>query len=169
MHSATGLTPKEARNPSNELEAYVNMKLKAKRNSKYIEIRVGDKVYIYMQRKTTQKSHISLFSDIAYNVQDISRGNPKQILQLPRIDPIQCSRELIYEIVDKTYNTINMRIATNMARASHRMLNDGSPRVAPNRVKASYVTLSANHRDGTRPQEGRLRCPTGKHQLPPVG
>ena len=30
LHSPTGLTPKEARDPPNELEAYVNMKLKAK-------------------------------------------------------------------------------------------------------------------------------------------
>ena len=37
VHSATGLTPKEARDPSNELEAYANMKLKAKHNRKYLD------------------------------------------------------------------------------------------------------------------------------------
>ena len=47
VHSATGLTPKEARDPSNELEAYINMKLKAKHTRNNPHINVGDKVYIY--------------------------------------------------------------------------------------------------------------------------
>ena len=42
VRSAIGLTPKEARDPSNELEAHVHMKLKATRNATYPEIEVGD-------------------------------------------------------------------------------------------------------------------------------
>lgn len=71
VHSSTGLTPNEARKPSNELEAYINIKMKAKQNRKYPEIKVGDKVYIYMKRKPNQKSHVSVWSDMSYEVVDI--------------------------------------------------------------------------------------------------
>ena len=65
MHSAIGLTPTEARDPFNEVEAYLDMQLTAKVNSEHPEINVGDTVYIYMKRKKTQQSHVSLWSDIA--------------------------------------------------------------------------------------------------------
>ena len=32
VHSSTGLTPNEARKPSNELESFINMKMRAKHN-----------------------------------------------------------------------------------------------------------------------------------------
>ena len=75
VHSATGLTPKDARLPSNELTAYVNMSLQAKHQKKYPEIKVGDKVYIYTKRTKMQKSHVSVWSDIAYEVIDISHSH----------------------------------------------------------------------------------------------
>ena len=37
VQSPTGLTPQEARDPPNELEAHVNMILKAKHKRKYLE------------------------------------------------------------------------------------------------------------------------------------
>ena len=57
VHSPTGLTPIEARDPSNELEANVNMQLKAQRNIKYSEI-----LYIYLKRTKLQSptSHSGL-------------------------------------------------------------------------------------------------------------
>ena len=78
VHSATGLTPKEARDPSNELEADVNMQLQATRNIKYPELKVGDTVYIYMKRKRTKKLYISLWSDVALEAQEISHSQGQQ-------------------------------------------------------------------------------------------
>ena len=48
VHSTTGLMPKEARHPSNELEANVNMQLKAKPNRKDPDIKLENKAYIYI-------------------------------------------------------------------------------------------------------------------------
>ncbi|MFM7980590.1 MAG: hypothetical protein ACKPKO_14855, partial [Candidatus Fonsibacter sp.] len=73
--SATGLTPKDARLPSNELTAYVSMSLQAKHQKKNPEIKVGDKVYIYTKRTNMQKSHVSVWSDIAYEEIDISHSH----------------------------------------------------------------------------------------------
>ena len=60
VQCATRRAPSNAGKPSNELGAFINMNLKAKQNSKYLEIKVGDKVHIYMKRKKTHKSNVSL-------------------------------------------------------------------------------------------------------------
>ena len=66
---------KEARDASNELEAHVNRTLEAKCDRAYPEIRVGGQVYIYLKRMQTQKSHISVWSAIAYEVEEISQSH----------------------------------------------------------------------------------------------
>ena len=48
VHSATDMTPKKAAKPENELNSYVNMKLKAKHSRRYSRLAVGDKVHIYI-------------------------------------------------------------------------------------------------------------------------
>ena len=63
VHSPLEMTPKEATKPENELNAYVNMKLKAKRSRRYPVLAVGDKVHIYNNRKLLDKSHVSVRSD----------------------------------------------------------------------------------------------------------
>ena len=67
VHSSTGLTPKEARLPSNELTTYVNISLPTKHNNNYPEIKVVDKFHIYTKRTNMHKSHISVWYDIAYD------------------------------------------------------------------------------------------------------
>jgi hypothetical protein len=46
VHTATGMTPNEARKPSSEADAKISMELRAKRGRKYPPIRVGDKVRV---------------------------------------------------------------------------------------------------------------------------
>ena len=75
VHSSTGFTPNEARKPENELTVYLNMTVKAKHNRKYPDINIGDKVFIYMKRQAHQKSHVSLWSDVSYEVEDISSAH----------------------------------------------------------------------------------------------
>ena len=79
MHSVTGLTPKNARLPSNELTAYVNMSLLTKHPNKYPNIKVGDTVYTYTWRTNMQKSHVSVWSDIAYKVIEITHSHRKTL------------------------------------------------------------------------------------------
>ena len=74
VHSSTGLTPNDARKPQNELTVYLNMTLKAKHSRKYPEINIGDKVF-YMKRKANQKSHVPLWSDVSYEVEEISTAH----------------------------------------------------------------------------------------------
>ena len=76
VHFATNYTPKEATKPINELKVYVNLKPKAKKNRKYLDLNVGDMVRIYTKRKPFDKSHISVWSIQAYRVEEIvhSRG-----------------------------------------------------------------------------------------------
>ena len=75
VHSSTGLTPSEARQPQNELTAYLNMTLKAKHNRIYPGINIGDMVFIYMKRKANQQSHVPLWSDVSYEVEEISTAH----------------------------------------------------------------------------------------------
>ncbi len=75
VHSSTGLTPNEARKPQNELTVYLNLTLKAKHSRKYPHINIGDKVFIYMKRKANQKAHVPLWSDISYEVEDITTAH----------------------------------------------------------------------------------------------
>ena len=51
-------------NPSNKLEAYDNMPLKATRNTKHPEINVGNTPYIYLNTEKTEKAQTSLWSEI---------------------------------------------------------------------------------------------------------
>ena len=69
------MTPKEASKQDNELNVYVNVKLKAQHSRKYPAISVGDKVPIYRKRKPFDTSHYSVWSDAAYTVEDISHSH----------------------------------------------------------------------------------------------
>ncbi len=67
-HSATGMTPHQARHPSNTLNVKLSMEIKAKRNRRYKELEVGDKVRIFSKRKPNEKERVNLYSDRAYEI-----------------------------------------------------------------------------------------------------
>ena len=54
-HSATGFTPKEARNPSNQFKVKLDLKMKGKTNRVYPELDVGDEVKLLRKRKPNEK------------------------------------------------------------------------------------------------------------------
>ena len=64
IHSATEMTPKEATKPENELNAYVNMKLKAKHSRRYTPIAVGDKVHIYITNENRLTNPMSQYGQM---------------------------------------------------------------------------------------------------------
>ena len=70
-HSATEMTPKEARKPSNELEVKLNLAKKAKKNKVYPELDKGDEVKIFRKRKPNEKERIGNFSKNVYTVEKI--------------------------------------------------------------------------------------------------
>ena len=55
IHSATGLTPNEARKEKNEFEAKLNVSVKARKDRTYPTLEVGDKVKIMRKKAITEK------------------------------------------------------------------------------------------------------------------
>ena len=55
-HSATGITPKEARKSSNQFKVKLNLTMKGKKNRVYPDLDVGDEVKIFKKRKPNQKN-----------------------------------------------------------------------------------------------------------------
>ena len=73
-HSATNMTPKEARKKENELKAKVNVAMKARRDKIYPEIKVGDKVKIVRKKAITEKERTSNFLQGEYTVEAITQS-----------------------------------------------------------------------------------------------
>ena len=70
-HSATEMTPKEARKPSNELKVKLNLASKAKKNRIYPELEKGDEVKIFKKRKPNEKERVGNWSKNIYTVERI--------------------------------------------------------------------------------------------------
>ena len=60
-HSATGMTPKQARKKENECKAMVNVASKARKERIYPELFVGSKVEIVRKKAMTEKERTSNF------------------------------------------------------------------------------------------------------------
>jgi len=71
-HSAIGMTPDEARNEKNQLRAKLNMELRAKRNRKYPDLRVGDFVRVFFKKKRGEKERVSYWSETKHKIVKIS-------------------------------------------------------------------------------------------------
>ena len=61
VHSATNMTPNEARKEKNELKARMNVAMKARRDRQNPQIEVGDKVKIKRKKGITEKERTSHF------------------------------------------------------------------------------------------------------------
>ena len=70
-HSATEVTPKEARKPSNELKVKLNLASKARKNRMYPELDKGDEVKIFRKRKPNEKERVGNWSKNIYTVERI--------------------------------------------------------------------------------------------------
>jgi transposase InsO family protein len=69
VSSATGYTPNDAKKPENRLEVRMNMEDRAKREKRYDDIQVGDKVRVFRKRKhLSEKESTLLWSKVAYEV-----------------------------------------------------------------------------------------------------
>ena len=70
-HSATEMTPKEARKPSNGLTVRLHLAEKAKQNRVYPELDKGDEVKIFRKRKPNEKERVGNWSKNVYTVEKI--------------------------------------------------------------------------------------------------
>ena len=72
-HSATGMTPKQASKKENEFNAMINVASQAKKEKKYPELEVGNKVKILRKKAITEKERSSNFLKGEYTVEKISK------------------------------------------------------------------------------------------------
>ena len=72
VHSATNMTPNEARKKENELKARLNVASKAKKNRMYPELSVDDKVKIMRKKRTGEKEKSSHWLQTEYTVEAIN-------------------------------------------------------------------------------------------------
>ena len=81
-HSATEMTRKEARKPSNELKVKLNLASKARKNRMYPELDKGDEVKIFRKRKPNEKERVGNWSKNIYTVERIDKKSDKHIILL---------------------------------------------------------------------------------------
>ena len=70
-HTATGLKPVEATKEVNKLDVKLNLEMKAKRNRKYPDLAIGDKVKILLKYDKFKKEHNPMYSDLKYEIENI--------------------------------------------------------------------------------------------------
>ena len=90
-HSATGLTPKDARKPSNQFKVKLNITMMGKKNRVYPELDVGDEAKIFRKRKPNEKERVGNYSQNIYTIENIENklgqnyyrveGNDRQYLR----------------------------------------------------------------------------------------
>ena len=73
-HSATEMTPKEARKPSNELKVKLNLATKARKNKVYPELEKGDDVKMFKKRKPNETERVGNWSKNIYTVERIDEN-----------------------------------------------------------------------------------------------
>ena len=71
VHSATGLTPNEARKEKNEFKAKLNVSVKARKERTYPTLEVGGKVKIMRKKAITEKERTSNWLAGEYVVEEI--------------------------------------------------------------------------------------------------
>jgi len=83
-HSAIGMTPLEARDPTNEFEARTNLELQRKKFRRYPEANVGDEVRVYRKRGTFAKEDTGVWD--------------KETTKITRIDKSPITGQLLYHV-----------------------------------------------------------------------
>ena len=72
-HSAINMTPNQARKKENEFKAMISVALRAKKERKYPELNVSDRVKILRKKAITEKERSSNFLKGEYTVEKISK------------------------------------------------------------------------------------------------
>jgi hypothetical protein len=82
-HAVTGLTPSDASKPANHFDVKVRLLANMKQKRLYPEIKVGDKVRYYKKKeKTNKKERFSVWSENAYEVEEIKEFQKQKMYKL---------------------------------------------------------------------------------------
>lgn len=82
VHSATGMTPADARKPASEMSAKAAMELKAQRGRKYPPIEVGDFVRVSRKKVLGDKEFVGNFRPGEHEVLSISENFGQKFYKL---------------------------------------------------------------------------------------
>ena len=94
-HSATGMTPNQARKEKNEFRAMINVASKAKKERIYPTLEVGDKVKIMRKKAITEKERTSHWLKGYYVVQEIAEKLNQQYYKLTDYPRLLMRHELL--------------------------------------------------------------------------
>ena len=94
-HSATGMTPNQARKEKNEFRAMINVASKAKKEKIYPELFVGDKVKIMRKKMITEKERTSHWLKGYYVVQEIAEKLNQKYYKLTDYPRLLMRHELL--------------------------------------------------------------------------
>ena len=94
-HSATGMTPNQARKDKNEFRAMLNVASKAKKEKIYPELNVGDRVKIKRKKAITEKERTSHWLNGYYVVQEIAEKLNQKYYKLPDYPRLLMRHELL--------------------------------------------------------------------------
>ena len=94
-HSATGMTPNQARKEKNEFRAMINVASKAKKEKIYPELFVGDKVKIMRKKAITEKERTSHWLKGYYVVQEIAEKLNQKYYKLTDYPRLLMRHELL--------------------------------------------------------------------------
>ena len=74
-HNSINMTPVEATKEDKQLDVKLNLELKAKRDRKYPDLKIHDKVKIMLKYNKMKKEHNPLYSDMKYEIEKIEEKN----------------------------------------------------------------------------------------------
>ena len=94
-HSATGMTPKEARKDKNKFRAMLNVASKAKKERIYPTLEVGDKVKIMRKKAITEKERTSHWLKGYYVVQEAAEKLNQKYYKLTDYPRLLMRHELL--------------------------------------------------------------------------
>jgi Integrase core domain len=82
-HSATKMTPDEARKPQNHLQTKINLELKRVHSRVYPDVHVGDYVRIYKKKDKLDKERVPMWSKDKHRVERIEESMGQKIYYVP--------------------------------------------------------------------------------------
>lgn len=94
-HRMTKMTPNQARDKKNILEAKSNLEINRISKRKYPEINVGDSVRVYTKKKNFQKERVPVWSDNVYKVDEITENFKQQFYHLEGRDKPLLRHEIL--------------------------------------------------------------------------
>ena len=109
-HSATGMTPMQAREPKNEMKVRLRLELKRKSTRKYPDVVIGNKVKIYTKKKQFEKEHVPVWSKETHVVEDITESMNQKYYKVSNFRrPLLRHEILLVKIKNQTiiYNNVS--------------------------------------------------------------